>query len=36
MDAMIHGDSDLMTELAEEMTALDEQYAKDREEIEKE
>jgi hypothetical protein len=36
MDAMIHGDSDLMSELAEEMTALDEQYAKDREEIEKE
>jgi hypothetical protein len=36
MDAMIHGDSDLMTELTEEMTALDEQYAADREEIEKE
>lgn len=36
MDAMIHGDSDLMTELTDEMTALDEQYAADREEIEKE
>ena len=36
MDAMIHGDSDLMSELTDEMTALDEQYAKDREEIEKE
>jgi hypothetical protein len=36
MDAMIHGDSDLMSELADEMTALDEQYAADREEIEKE
>lgn len=36
MDAMIHGDSDLMAELTDEMTALDEQYAKDREEIEKE
>jgi len=30
-DAMIHGDSDLMAELAEEMTALDEQYATDYE-----
>ena len=28
-DAMIHGDSDLMAELKEEMTALDEQYAAD-------
>jgi hypothetical protein len=36
MDAMIHGDSDLMSELADEMTALDEQYAADRAEIEKE
>lgn len=30
-DAMIHGDSDLMAELTEEMTALDEQYATDYE-----
>jgi septal ring factor EnvC (AmiA/AmiB activator) len=30
-DAMIHGDSDLMAELKEEMTALDEQYATDYE-----
>ena len=30
-DAMIHGDSDLMEELAKEMTALDEQYATDYE-----
>lgn len=36
MDAMIHGDSDLMSELTDEMTAIDEQYAADREEIEKE
>jgi hypothetical protein len=28
-DAMIHGDSDLMAELKEEMTELDEQYATD-------
>lgn len=31
MDAMIHGDTGLMAELAEEMTALDEQYATDYE-----
>lgn len=30
-DAMIHGDTELMAELAEEMTALDEQYATDYE-----
>lgn len=30
-DAMIHGDTELMAELAEEMTALDEQYASDYE-----
>ena len=30
-DAMIHGDSDLMAELKEEMTELDEQYATDYE-----
>lgn len=30
-DAMIHGDSDLMSELKEEMTELDEQYATDYE-----
>ena len=28
-DAMIHGDTGLMAELAKEMTALDEQYATD-------
>lgn len=28
-DAMIHGDTELMAELAEEMTALDEKYATD-------
>ena len=28
-DAMIHGDTELMAELAKEMTALDEQYAAD-------
>lgn len=28
-DAMIHGDTELMAELAKEMTALDEQYATD-------
>lgn len=30
-DAMIHGDTELMAELTEEMTALDEQYATDYE-----
>jgi hypothetical protein len=30
-DAMIHGDTELMAELAGEMTALDEQYATDYE-----
>lgn len=30
-DAMIHGDSDLMEELKDEMTELDEQYATDYE-----
>ena len=30
-DAMIHGDTELMAELAKEMTALDEQYATDYE-----
>ena len=30
-DAMIHGDSDLMAELKEEMAELDEQYASDYE-----
>lgn len=30
-DAMIHGDSDLMAELKDEMTQLDEQYASDYE-----
>jgi len=30
-DAIIHGDSDLMAELKEEMTELDEQYATDYE-----
>ena len=30
-DAMIHGDTELMEELAKEMTALDEQYATDYE-----
>jgi len=30
-DAMIHGDSDLMAELKDEMTQLDEQYATDYE-----
>lgn len=32
-DAMIHGDTDLMSEIADEMTTLDNKYAEDYEAI---
>lgn len=33
MDAMIHGDTDLMSDLADEMATLDDKYAEDYEAI---